>query len=1428
MFSAGFSLGASSVGMVLLTQDVTGPTVVRSQSSPHEGNPGKVLQAYLESLTPECRVMAATGRKFRDRLNLETLSEPEAVEKAYAFLRKAYPGIEAIVSAGGETFMVYELDRQGCVVNVQTGDKCASGTGDFFLQQLKRMNLTVEEAMAQGDRVEPYRIASRCSVFSKSDCTHALNKGVSKGRVVAGLSAMMAGKLLSLLKKTKARRILLVGGTARNGLLVECLRRELPEVVVAEEATTFEALGAALWALEHRAARPEGLPIREGRTSFQFLEPLQDHAAKVVWRQEPEHEARRGDRCVVGLDVGSTTTKAVVLRTDDDAILASVYLRTNGDPVGAARLCYGKLAERLAATVKIVGLGVTGSGRQIAGLHAMTDGVVNEIIAHAAAAVHFDPEVDTLIEIGGQDAKYTFLTQRVASDYAMNEACSAGTGSFLEEAARESMGIGTEEIADMALRGQTVPNFNDQCAAFIASDIKGAIQEGLSREDITAGLVYSICQNYLNRVKGARPMGRKIFMQGGVCYNRAVPIAMAALTGCQIIVPPEPGLMGAFGVALDVKEKLTLGLMAEKDFDLEALEAREVTTKPSFECRGGKERCDLKCTISHLEVEGRSIPFGGSCNRYANLRRKVEVDTERLDLVIHREGLLFRTRSKEQATGRRIGLNRSLLVHTLFPLYQSFFTCLGLEVVLPKAKDADGVDRKGASFCYPVELAHAYMAELLKEDLDYVFLPQVRGMHVENGAENSVVCPLAQGEPYYLKAAFKELAEREVLSPVLDFSKGFQGARNAFLEMGRTLGCDRKRALWAFHRAVATQRSFARKLAKAGQEMLADLERHPGEVGIVVFGRPYNAFTQTANLGIPHKFASRGYRVLSLDALPLAQEVPEATMYWSTGQLILKAARYVKRHPQLFAAYITNFSCGPDSFLVSYFRGAMGDKPSLTLELDGHTADAGVDTRVEAFLDIVASYRELQHRRVPARMTEEPFRPARMAVDAGGVCVMDSQGRRHSLEDPKVRVIVPCIGERVARYMASVWRRNGSRAVALPPPGETELKCGRGNSGCKECLPFTLVTGSVLEYLEHRTDPDEISVVFMPQSAGPCRFGQYTVEIANRLRQKRIPNATLLSLTCEDGYAGLTQSFQIRAWRAIVLADVMDDIFSAVLALAQDREGALAVFERVSDAFEDALERTPWEGLPAVLRAGARELASIPRKGELHEARKVGLAGEIFVRRDPLSRQFLVERLADRGIVCKVAPIHEWMYYTEFIYRNAIYLERPTLVGNLGSLAKEFLQGQMERSIKQILSRSGFYAYKPIRVGRLLESVEHLISPSMVGGDATLTVAAAMNEIVDEVHGVIVIGPFGCLPNRIAEAILAPNLSTEKVHTTLDRPLVEKVLERHPSLPFLAIESDGGPFPQVIQAKLEAFCLQVERLHGTLQSLEEEGASRSA
>lgn len=1423
-------IGASNISLVLLEKDNNNINILQTKTTPHEGNPRGAIMGMVDStLLQSVDGVAVTGRKLKSKLNASSISEPEAVEHAFRSLRETCGDADVIVSAGGETFIAYKLDVGGRIINVFTGNKCASGTGEFFLQQIKRMNLSVEEAVSISDLDNPYKVAGRCSVFCKSDCTHALNKGAPKERVTAGLCEMMAVKVLELLKKTEYKKVLVIGGASANTAMINFLRKEVPELYIPEEAKYFEALGAALWALDADTLpvdSPEDL-FKKGESSFSYLPAIKDFSPKVTFKETFRREAKKGDVCIVGLDVGSTTTKAVVMRIADDAILASCYLRTNGDPVGASRRCYREIHRQLKEDVQITGLGVTGSGRQIAGLHALTPAVINEIIAHATAAVYFDPLVDTIFEIGGQDAKYTYITNGVASDYAMNEACSAGTGSFLEEAARESLFISTEEIGDIALTSERPLNFSDQCAAFISSDIKSAIQEGAEVRDLAAGLVYSICLNYINRVKGNRAVGRKVFMQGGVCYNKAVPAAMAALTGKDIIVPPEPGLMGAFGVALEVKNKLKLGLLEPVNFNLEELAERGVSYGEPFTCAGGKEKCDRKCSINRIKILGKIYPFGGACNKYVNLiRDKKELDIEKFDLVNLREKLIFQKFSVERATrllplnSKTVAINISLLANTLFPLYYNFFTALGFDVLPGEEIDSEGMERRGAEFCYPVEISHGSLMGSIRKNPDIFFLPHVGSMPVENGIETSVTCPFVQAEPYYLKAAFGELKGKRVISPVLDFAGGYEREQGSFVNIGRQLGFNSKVVKEAYALAVQAQKDFHAECKKIGKLFLDDLERHPEETAVALFGRPYNAFTKKANMGIPQKFATRGYRVIPYDFLPYEGEETPENMFWAQGQMILKAAQYVKRHRQLFPTYITNFSCGPDSFIVGFFRDIMGRKPSLTLELDSHSADAGLDTRVEAFLDVVKSYIEInKDQKVEDFAT---FKPAEVVTENDKTWVTDSRGERYPLNHPRVHVLMPSMGDLGSKLLAASLRHLGINTTAVPAPAAKELKIGKGYASCKECLPLILTVGSLFDYLENRENKEELLVYFMPTSSGPCRFGQYNILIKSLIEKMRIKDVAQISLTCENSYAGLGTGFTIRAWQSVVISDVLEEIYSAILTIAKDKNKALGVFNEVCEKIINSVEKDDWKGLKENLREAARTLKTVQTVRPLEQTPKVALVGEIYVRRDGFSRQYLVEKLADKGIMVRTAPIAEWVYYCDYLMKNNLNAGNGKK-GFIGNFIEQFFKNSYERTIKKIFSRSGLYEAHMVDVEKIIGNVSGLISPKLTV-ETILTAGAAITEVVEEVAGVISIGPFGCMPSRIAEAIINAKMNETKMETAGDRDLVAKVMERYPSLPFLAVETDGNSFPQVIEARLEIFCLQVKRVHDRIQEVKTKGA----
>jgi len=1434
--STGICIGASTLSMVTVKKDHQGGVSIEDTFlKVHHGNPQQLFESVIKTLPlKKYARVAVTGRKFRHLVNLTSIPEPEAVEKAFLHINGKGPRVQAIISAGSETFMLYHLGLDGRISAVHAGNKCASGTGEFFLQQIKRIGIGLEDAVGLARSEEPYKVSGRCSVFCKSDCTHATNKGIPKERVTSGLCLMMAGKILELVKKVSSNHVMVIGGCALNTVMIDHLKKEIPRVTIPDEAPYFEALGCALWALEHDTAPVPDIRslFRSERDTFFHLPPLRNAEAMVDFKTAPKGKAKDGDHCILGLDVGSTTTKAVLVRVDDDQILASDYLRTNGDPVRASRSCYGSLLSQLGALgdrISIIGLGVTGSGRQIAGFHAMTDGIINEIIAHATGAVYFDKDVETIFEIGGQDAKYTHITNGVPSDYAMNEACSAGTGSFLEEAARETLDIGMEEIAPIALKGTNPPNFNDQCAAFISSDIKNAFHEGIPMEDIVAGLVYSICMNYNNRVRGNRMVGQKVFMQGGVCYNGAVPLAMATLTGKKIIVPPDPGLIGAFGVALEVKSRQSLGLMKQGSFSLKDLLEREIEYGTPFICYGGKEKCDRRCEIARLRINGKTYPFGGACNRWYNLRARIKIDVEALNHIAHYERMTFSLPSSphrpKAIEGPKIGINKSFFTNTYFPLYRTFFEKLGFQILLPDIPEREGIDLKGAEFCYPAELAHGFLSNLLKKDPDYLFLPQIKGDYAEYGTPVSVTCPLSQGEPFYLAAAYKnsEVFKRlkagdRILNPVVDFSSGYTQAGKSLIDMAVKLGVNRRKASLAFQEALEAQEKISDELKDNGMRALTEVKCDPEAFAIVIFGRPYNALVSEAHKGIPNKLASRGIRVIPLNALPPVERLAKDNMYWSAGQRILSAAEQVRKHPQLFGCYITNFSCGPDSFLIGYFREMMGRKPSLTLELDNHVADAGLETRIEAFMDIIKRYRELEKEK-KIDQAPTPFTSARIRVTKGKGIYIDSSGRELSLSDPKVHVIIPSMSRFLSEATAACFRSLGIRTSALPPADDEVLKLGRGHSSCKECLPLIITTGSFLNYVRQRCDRDEKLVYFMPTASGPCRLGQYSIFLNDLISRLQIPDAALLSLTAEDSYSGFGgQRLALTLWNGLIVASLFEEIYSVLLTNAVSSAEAMTVFGREWEAALNILGTTyGLKDMTMALEEIANRLGTIPVKRNLADTPVVLLTGEIFVRHDGISRQYLVEELARRGFISRISTMLEWIYYTDWCVKEGMAKAYITAIDRVSLFLRNRYMKQREKLFREVLSKSKLCSGRLEDVDYIMKHTRHLINPELVS-EAILTVGAILHEIVDHCCGAIAIGPFGCMPNRLAESILTREMNVDgKMNAGKKSRKLLKLSEKIHDLPFLAIESDGNRFPQIINAKLEAFLLQAGRLHDELR-----------
>lgn len=1427
----GVCIGASTITFVEINESKENHWEIGNVFSfNHNGLPRQVFEEKLKIINPEKYPIVVTGRKIRNVIHLPNISEIEAVEFAFKTLFLNTHEFSAIASLGSETFIVYVLDKEGNIVDVVTRNQCASGTGEFFLQQLKRMNIDISELEKYQNNVTPFRVSGRCSVFCKSDCTHALNKGVSKEEVLAGLALMMADKIEELLHKVQKGKILLIGGVTRNQLVMKYLLQKEFEFVIPKEATYFEALGAALYCYKNKLTKNNfdfGRLFKNSQSSFIFHKPLKEFEHLVEFKTFERGIARDGDICIIGLDVGSTTTKGVVLRVNDNKILASSYIYTHGEPIKAAKKVYSELAEQIGSTkIKIIGLGTTGSGRQVTGLHALTKGVFNEIIAHATAAIYFDPNVDTIFEIGGQDAKYTYLVNRVPADYAMNEACSAGTGSFIEESAYESLGIRTYEIEKIAFQSTNPPNFSDQCAAFISSDIKTAQNENIPREDIVAGLVYSVCLNYINRVKGNRPVGKVVFMQGGVCYNKAIPVAMAGLIGKKIIVPPEPGLMGAFGVALQVKEKIELGLLEPQEFSLLELANREVSYKSSFICLGGKEKCDLRCEINRIVVNGKTFPFGGACNKFYNLLYNKNYNIEDYDFIAKRNKILFEFSKQDETKSYvgSVGINLTYHTFTILPLYTAFFNSIGYRVIYPDYPDPRGFDREHTSFCFPAQISLCMFQNLLDKNPDYIFLPEIFEMWTKENEPQRLdfnsSCVFVSGEPFYLKQAFKDYQlDGKLITKYLNFANGFDKEKKKFIEIAEQLNVDEKIANQAYDIAVLRQMQFFEAIENEGEKFLQFLKQNPHKYAVVLVGRPYNSFTSFTNKGIPQKFASRGVYIIPYEFLSYKGYNLDESQFWEAGKKILKAAKAIRDNEQLFPVYVTNFSCGPDSMLIPQFREIIGTRPSLTLELDQHTADAGINTRIDAFLDIVENFLAVK-KQISSKTSN--FRLAEIQFDGNNSYFVCSDGQKIPLRSKEVDVLIPSMGDLAAPLFAATLRGLGFNAKPMPESNPEILKLARSVATGKECLPLLLLVGHLLNYIENIWDRKQKIAYFIVQGAGNCRLGQYPVFIRNLIRERQIPNVATLVLMNEDGFAGLGSDFALRGMQAIITSDVLDDIRSAIMAYAVNPEEGIGVFNEEYAKLLDVFEHQPKRIYKALRNFSNAIKRKVPSKAPISKAKYIALVGEIYVRRDHFAHRYLNKYFASKGFVLKDAYISEWIFYVDYLLKLKLLEPDTEFRKKLERWIRVLFMRIAEHKIKKNLALSGYYEYSKTLIEPILNHSKHLI-PLEYKGEPGLTLGIALKDILEKYCGVINVGPFGCMPTRLAEAVSVPEMKVEnKIKArrmndpNFDLPLF---IDREMPLPFLTIETDGNPYPQVIEAKLESFVLKAERIARLMEKI---------
>lgn len=1129
-------------------------------------------------------------------------------------------------------------------------------------------------------------------------------------------------------------------------------------------------------------------------------------------------------RAWLGIDIGSISTNLAVT-TDDGTLVAKRYLRTAGRPIEAVltglREIGGELFERFpdgegGSRVRVAGVGTTGSGRYMIADFVGADVVRNEITAQATAAVFIDPSVDTIFEIGGQDSKYIRLKGGVICDFEMNKACAAGTGSFLEEQA-EKLDVDVKgEFAELALQASAPCRLGERCTVFMENSLMDALQRGADRSDLLAGLSYSIVENYINRVVAGRSVGRNIFFQGGTAFNKAVVAAFERYTGREITVPPNHDVTGAIGMALIARDHMLEpaggpeAAAAESGFRGFGLADRRYE-QASFECRG----CDNRCEINRVRIEGEKdwLFYGGRCEKY-DIRRRVPNRTE--DLFAFRSAKLFAEhRSREAAFAERgrsarrgkIGLPLVFFQHDYLPFYATLLWELGFQPVVSSAPPASsngspwkgtgqrlidlGVKASLADTCFPVKAAMGHVRSLLDQGISRIFLPSFVNMAPDGDEyESGQACPLTQSFPYQVRAAFPEA---EVVAPVIRLPDGRMGmlreTARAFSDLGDDTGWPELRFLGDFElgralrKAARAQREFREALLKKGETVLSDVERR-GERALVIIGRGYNAFDPGMNLDIPGKLSTLGVRAIPADFLPepsIHGDWPD--LYWRSGQRILRAARTVRENDRLHPLLIGNFSCGPDSFIHQFFQRELHGKPALHIEIDEHSADAGVITRCEAFLDSIAA------REAASRQTEQvPAGGASPERDGGEAARSVRAGERKAFSRSGRRVVyIPRMCDH-AECMRTALEACGVDAVVLPQTSPEAVALARKHVSGKECYPFAVTTADMLgKAAEEGFEPGR-SAFWTFGGTGPCRFGQYNILQRMILDDLGLEDVPIFSpeqdvaLYRELGLIG--GDFTRITWRGVVSTDMLTRCLHE--SRPYEREPGSA-----DELYAQALARTasevagPEDRFLRVLGEIRRDFENLPRLSG--KKPRIGVVGEIFVRSNRFSNEELIRGIEALGGEAWLAPIDEWGYYVNWCSkRNA--LKRWWRIGDiLRVVLTDRVQRGMGRRIEHAfgdLLATGHTPPTSEIIRRALPYLHHSFR-----GEAVLSVGAAAHMIEDGAAGIVNAMPFGCMPGTVASSLLRPLCDSHGV-------------------PTVTLAYDGSASPATAM-QLEAFMAQV-------------------
>lgn len=1363
IYNLGIDVGSTTVKAVVLSED---DNILYKEYRRHFSDVKKAVSDQLKDIFKKLgninvrTVITGSGgiglsKKVGIKFEQEVISSTESINHFH-------PETDAVIELGGEDAKVTFLSGG---IDQRMNGICAGGTGAFIDQMasLLKTDAAGLNELAKNFKVI-YPIASRCGVFAKTDIQPLINDGASKADIAMSIFNAVVVQTVSVLScgRKIEGKVAFLGGplyflSELRKQFATVLKLESEDIIFPENAQLYVAMGAALLASNENSHNLQELIDRV--VSIETLEDGNNEEIIPLFKDEKEYEefsqrhakakvktkdiSTYSGNCFLGIDAGSTTTKAALIN-DEGELLYTHYGSNEGSPLKMSIKILKDIYSILPDNCKIARATVTGYGEELIKKALRMDEGEIETIAHYKAAKFFNPDVDFILDIGGQDMKCLKIKNGVIDQIILNEACSSGCGSFLESFAK-SLHMDVIDFSKEGVYAKNPVDLGSRCTVFMNSRVKQAQKEGATVSDISSGLAYSVVKNALFKViklRDVEELGENVVVQGGTFYNDLVLRSFEILTEREVTRPNIAGLMGAFGCALISKENYN----ENKSSILNEEELSDISVESSVtRCKGCSNKCLLtinKFSETEIFVSGNRCEVGEAIYTHSKVKRDKDV----INLYKYKYDRLFSYKSLDEKDAKRgkIGVPRVLNMYENYPFWHTFLTKLGFSVVL-SGKSSKKIFEKGIrsiasdTVCYPAKLVHGHIEDLIEKGIKTIFYPSVTHEFREDpNSDNHFNCPVVTSYPEVIKSNMDDIEDKDIryINFFITLNDKEKLKKRIFTAMKYHYpDISKKEINEAVDAATEEYNSFKAEIRRKGEEAVELLEKE-NKRGIVLSGRPYHIDPEI-NHGIPELINSLGMAVLTEDSichLANMKRPLRVVDQWVYHSRLYKAAAFCKEHDNLDMVQLNSFGCGLDAVTTEQVEEILNEKSKIhtVIKIDEGNNLGAAKIRLRS---LKAAIKEREKSGIKPSQLEEKV----------------VKYQKNTRLNPEHTLLAPQMAPMQFQFIEKAVRDSGLKAVVLNNNSSEIIEEGLRYVNNDACYPAIIVIGQIIHALKSGEYDPEHTTVLMSQTGGGCRATNYISFLRKALKSAGFENVPVVSISArgvEDN--GLKEHVSIGLLNKLVMGVLYGDLLMKVLLRVRPYEkfkgSANALYKKWVEKCKESLSNGNMREFKQNINEIVKDFDTLEITDE--KKPKVGLVGEILVKFSPIANNDLVSILEKEGAEAVVPELINFFLAAAY---NSVYKKE-----NLEGTFKSMVGGKAIVKIIEMYQKTYYTALRkskrfeaPKRISDIAQFTKRFVSLGNQTGEGWLLPGEMLELLESGCNNIVCMQPFGCLPNHI-------------------------------------------------------------------------------